>query len=164
MPGRKIVDAAQQAPPFQDVVSRVRGGKRRLWVGGLLGSSKSLLAAVLSREFPSTWVVIAPTFSDAEHVHDDLVTFLGEDEVQLFSEWETLPYERRSPLATITESRILTLSRLSKGERVVIVTTPKGAMQTTLSRKLLNEVTHTLKVGATLDLAWLSRYLVDLGC
>ncbi len=163
MPGRRIVDIARAAAPFRDIVESIRGGRRRLWVSGLLGSSKSLLAAVLARELPHVWVVIVPTFSDAEHACDDLSTFLGEDSVQLFGEWETLPYERRSPLASITESRLLTLSRLAAGEPIVVVTTPKAIMQTTLSRRLLTDVTHRLSVGTTLDLKAFARSLVDLG-
>ena len=163
MPGRKIVDIACGTAAFRDIVESVRGGRRRLWVSGLLGSSKSLLAAVLARELPHVWVVIAPTFSDAEHLFDDLSTFLGEENVQLFSEWETLPYERRSPLASITESRLLTLSRLAAREPLVVVTTPKAAMQTTLSRRLLIEVTHKLSVGVTLDLQAFARSLIDRG-
>ena len=86
MPGRRIVDIARGTEPFRDIAESVKGGRRRLWVSGLLGSSKSLLAAVLARELPHVWVVIASTFSDAEHICDDLSTFLGEDSVQLFSE------------------------------------------------------------------------------
>ncbi|MFH1689154.1 MAG: transcription-repair coupling factor [Candidatus Eisenbacteria bacterium] len=163
MPGRGIVDIARGTKPLRDIAESVRAGRPRLWVSGLLGSSKSLLAAVLARELPHVWVVIAPTFSDAEHTYDDLTTFLGEDSVQLFSEWETLPYERRSPLATITESRLLTLSRLAAGEPVVIVTTPKAVMQTTLSRRLLADVTHKLSIGDTLDPGAFARSLIDLG-
>jgi transcription-repair coupling factor (superfamily II helicase) len=163
MPGRKIVDIARGSAAFREIIESVRGGRSRLWVSGLLGSSKSLLAASLARELPHVWVVIAPTFSDAEHIHDDLTTFVGEDLVQLYSEWETLPYERRSPLATITESRLLTLSRLAAGEPVVIVTTPKAVMQTTLSRRLLADVTHELRVGSTLDRDGFARSLTDLG-
>ena len=110
--GVMLFEMAAGSGAFSDVVGGVREGRTRQWVGGLLGSSKSLLAAVLANEFTQVWVVIAPTFSDAEHVHDDLATFLGEDRVQLFSEWETLPYERRSPLTSITESRSSTIGRL----------------------------------------------------
>jgi transcription-repair coupling factor (superfamily II helicase) len=163
MPGRKIVDIAIGEGAFDDIVRGLREGGPRHWVKGLLGSSKSLLAAVLANEFPHVWVIITPTFSDAEHTFDDMATFLGEEHVQLFSEWETLPYERRSPLSSITESRLLTLSRLSLGEPVVIVTTPKAVMQTTISRGMLAEVTHRLAVGDTLELEAFARSLVDLG-
>lgn len=163
MPGRRIVDIARAAESFREIVKSAGEGRHRVWVSGLLGSAKSLLAAVLAVERPHVWVVVAPTFSDAEHLHDDLVTFLGSGRVQLFSEWETLPYDRRSPLPDITESRLLTLSRLARGEPVVVVTTPKAVMQTTLSRRLLRETTHRISRGSTLDPSAFSRSLTDLG-
>jgi transcription-repair coupling factor (superfamily II helicase) len=163
MPGSRIIDIAGTGEPLTGIAGRVAAGRTRLWVGGLLGSAKTLVAAHLAREFPYAWVVIGPTFSDAEHSYDDLVTFLGPERVQLFSEWETLPYERRSPLASITESRLVTMSRLAAGEPVVIVTTPKAVMQTTLSRQLLEAATHRLEVGGALDIGAFARSLVDLG-
>ncbi|MFH1502245.1 MAG: transcription-repair coupling factor [Candidatus Eisenbacteria bacterium] len=162
MPGRMIVDMAGESPPFADVVSRLdRGG--RLWVGGLMGSSRTLLAAVLRRRYPHPWIIVGPTASDAEHIYDDLVTLLGPAEVQLFGEWETLPYERRSPLSTITESRLVTLSRLQAGESFVIVTTPKAVMQATLPRRVLREAIRVVRPGDGLDLTEFTRFLIDCG-
>ena len=106
MPGRRIVELAVKAEPFERITRRIVDGDNRLWIGGLMGSSKTLLAAVLRKRFPHVWVVVTPGLSDAEHVYDDLVTYLGDGVVKLFSEWETLPYERRSPLSTITETRL----------------------------------------------------------
>ncbi|MBD3367104.1 MAG: transcription-repair coupling factor [Candidatus Eisenbacteria bacterium] len=163
MPGRRIVERALESGPVPDVVRRVADGGTRLWVSGLLGSSKTLLAAALAREDGRAWVVMAPNASDAEHAHDDLVTFLGPGRVQFYGEWETLPYERRSPLASITETRLVTLSRLTRGEPIVVVTTPKAAMQTTLPRHVLADVTRTIRRGDEVDLENVTRSLVDLG-
>ncbi len=163
MTGRTITDLALHAEPFNRIAGRLEAGGARLWVTGLLGSSKALLAAVLSRRFPHTWVVIAPTPSDAEHIHDDLVTFLGDERVQLFGEWETLPYERRSPLATITESRLVTLKRLLADEPIIVVTSPRAMMQATLPRRLLQRTIQTVRPGEDLDLGAFTRSLVDMG-
>jgi len=163
MPGRAIVESVMGGEPFDELVRLVEAGDDHIWVGGLLGSSRALAAAVLSRRAPRTWVVVAPTPNDAEHLHDDLTTFLGEGDVQLFGEWETLPYERRSPLASITESRLVTLHRLLSGAPMIVVTTPKAVMQATLSRRLLAETTHQLKSGGTLRLEEFTENLVDLG-
>ena len=163
MPGRRIVDIALDSGAFDEVLDALDGRRARLWVGGLLGSSKTLLAAALCRRRSQTWVVVAPTPTDAEHVEDDLVTYIGRDRVQLFGEWETLPYEPRSPLARITESRLTTLSRLQAGEELVIVTTPKAVMQTTLPPSVLTRATSSIRRGATLRLEEMTRRLVDLG-
>jgi len=163
VPGRKIVEHALTAEPFAGIGARVERGDNRLWIGGLIGSSKTLLAAVLRKRFPHTWVIIAPNLSDAEHVQDDLLTFLSEDQILLFSEWETLPYERRSPLTSITESRLVALSRLMAGESLVVVTTPKAIMQRTLPRQLLEDVTIRIERGQRLELEKLTSSLADLG-
>jgi len=163
MPGRRIVDIAAASEPFRQIARRLEQDGARVWVGGLAGSSKTLLAAVLRRRFPHPWVIVAPTTSDAEHIRDDLATFVPTDYVHLFGEWETLPYEPRSPLSTITESRLVTLSRLAAGESIVVVTTPKAVMQTTLPRRLLLDATITVRAGDTLDLDETVRSLVDLG-
>ena len=162
MPGRMIVDIALSSGPLEQISRRLESGGK-LWIGGLMGSSKTLLAAVLRRQLPFPWVVVGPTASDAEHIYDDLVTFLGADQVQLFGEWETLPYDRRSPLATITESRLVTLSRLLAGESFVIVTTPKAIMQTTLPRRLLKEATRRVAPGDTLEMGGFTRHMTDCG-
>jgi len=163
MPGRRIVDMALEAGPIREISDRVGSGSSRLWVSGLLGSSKTLLAAALARDDARTWVVVAPNASDAEHAHDDLVTYLGPERVQFYGEWETLPYERRSPLPSISETRLTTLSRLARGERVVVVTTPKALMQTTMPPDVLTSVTLHVARGHEVDLDTMTRALVDLG-
>ncbi len=163
MPGRKIVEHALAAEPFSGIGARIERGEKRLWVGGLIGSSKTLLAAVLRKRFPHTWVIIAPNLSDAEHIQDDLLTYLPDDQILLFSEWETLPYERRSPLTSITESRLVALNRLMSGESLVVVTTPRAIMQRTLPRRLLRDVTIRIEQGQRLELEKFSSSLADLG-
>lgn len=163
MPGRKIVELAQGAEPFAGISARVERGDNRLWIGGLIGSSKTLLAAVLRKRLPHTWVIIAPNLSDAEHIQDDLLTYLPDDQILLFSEWETLPYERRSPLTSITESRLVALDRLMAGESLIIVTTPKAIMQRTLPRRLLKDVTIRVERGQRLELETFTSSLADLG-
>ncbi len=163
MPGRRIVEHALTAEPFAGIGARVERGENRLWIGGLMGSSKTLLAAVLRKRLPHTWVVIAPNLSDAEHIQDDLITYLPDDDILLFSEWETLPYERRSPLTSITESRLVALDRLMAGDSLVVVTTPKAIMQRTLPRRLLKEVTLRIRRGQRLELERFTSSLADLG-
>ncbi len=163
VPGRRIVEHALSAEPFSGIGARVERGEDRLWIGGFIGSSKTLLTATLRRRFPHTWVVIAPNLSDAEHVQDDLTTYLPDDQILLFGEWETLPYERRSPLSSITASRLVALDRLMAGESLVVVTTPKAIMQTTLPRRLLREATVRLHRGGRLELEGFTQSLADLG-
>ena len=74
-------------------------------------------------------VVATATTGDAERLHRDLVTFLGDGAVELFPAWETLPFERVSPTIETMGLRLRTLWRLRTPERtplVVVVVPPAG--------------------------------------
>jgi transcription-repair coupling factor (superfamily II helicase) len=60
-------------------------------------------------------VVAVPTTTDAERLAHDLVAFLGEEQVELFPAWETLPFERVSPSVETMGRRLRTIWRLTGG-------------------------------------------------
>jgi transcription-repair coupling factor (superfamily II helicase) len=57
-------------------------------------------------------VVAVPTSPDADRLTHDLRAFLGEDEVETFPAWETLPFERVSPSVETMGRRLRVLWRL----------------------------------------------------
>ncbi len=60
-------------------------------------------------------VVAVPTTTDAERLAHDLAAFLGDDQVELFPAWETLPFERVSPSVETMGRRLRTIWRLTGG-------------------------------------------------
>src|SRR5256714_12987756 len=74
-------------------------------------------------------VIVTPTASDAERLAHDLTAFLGEDAVDTFPAWETLPFERVSPSAETMGRRLRTMWRLKAGgDRAprIVVTPGRG--------------------------------------
>jgi transcription-repair coupling factor (superfamily II helicase) len=57
-------------------------------------------------------LVVTPTLSDAERTAHDLAAFLGEEAVELFPPWDTLPFERVSPEIATMGQRLRLLWRL----------------------------------------------------
>ena len=76
---------------------------RPVTIAGLtqVGSKQPLLVAV-------------PTTAEAERLANDLATFLGDDGVELFPAWETLPFERVSPGIETMGRRLRTVWRLRR--------------------------------------------------
>ncbi len=76
-------------------------------------------------------VVITPTGTEAEHLASDLRAFLGDDNVQLFPAWETLPFERVSPSVETMGQRMRTMWLLRQPDRApaVIVTGVRSLIQ-----------------------------------
>ena len=62
-------------------------------------------------------VVCVPTSADAERLASDLATYLGEDDVESFPAWETLPFERVSPSVETMGQRTRALWHLRDPER-----------------------------------------------
>ena len=76
-------------------------------------------------------VVALPTLSDAERLAHDLRAFLGREHVELFTAWETLPFERVSPGVETMGRRLRTIWRLRDRSRLprVLVAPIRALMQ-----------------------------------
>ena len=76
-------------------------------------------------------LVATATGTAAERLAADLAQFAGEDQVELFPAWETLPFERVSPAVETMGRRLRVLWRLSHPERMprVIVASGRALLQ-----------------------------------
>jgi transcription-repair coupling factor (superfamily II helicase) len=78
--------------------------------------ARAITIAGLARLSSRAPVVVAvPTTGEAERLAHDLSAFLGDDEVELFPAWETLPFERVSPSVETMGRRLRTIWRLTTG-------------------------------------------------
>ncbi len=86
------------------------------------------LAEVSSRH---PFLVAVPTTGEAERLARDLVAHMGDDAVDLFPAWETLPFERVSPAVETMGSRLRTLWHLRDPERAprVVVASIRALVQ-----------------------------------
>src|SRR5207302_1782150 len=76
-------------------------------------------------------VVAVPTSSEADRVAHDLRAFLGQDDVDVFPAWETLPFERVSPSVDTMGRRLRAMWRLRDPERMprVLVASVRALVQ-----------------------------------
>src|SRR5919108_804478 len=76
-------------------------------------------------------VLAVPTSTEAERLAHDLAAFLGDDAVELFPAWETLPFERVSPGVETMGRRLRVLWRLRDESRSpsVVVASVRGLGQ-----------------------------------
>ena len=80
-----------------------------------------LAVAALALDAPFL-IAVTATSSDAEHVRDALVAWLGEGEVALWPGWDTHPLERVSPDSQVMAMRALLRWRIGEGTapRVIV--------------------------------------------
>jgi transcription-repair coupling factor (superfamily II helicase) len=88
-------------------------GWARATVVGVPEPARAFTIAGLARQSERHPTVVAvPTASEAERLAHDLRAFLGDDEVDVFPAWETLPFERVSPSIETMGRRLRTMWRL----------------------------------------------------
>ena len=87
------------------------------------------LAALVAHGARRPLLVAVPTTAEAERLANDLRVFLGDDEVESFPAWETLPFERVSPAVETMGRRLRTLWRLRSAPPAVVVAPVRALVQ-----------------------------------
>ncbi len=141
----------------------------------LLGRSSAVLAvpeparaftiaglAEISQRSPL--VVAVPTSGDAERMVRDLAAFLGEDQVDLFPAWETLPFERVSPSVETMGRRLRGMWRLRHPERLPrVLVAPVRALVQRLGPHVEDVEPVVVRRGEAVDATELVDRLVRAG-
>ncbi|NIY73971.1 transcription-repair coupling factor [Marivivens donghaensis] len=85
--------------------------------------------------------------------------------VIVFPAWDCLPYDRTSPNADISATRMATLAALTHGmpSKYVLLTTVNAATQKVPARSILKEAAFTARVDSRIDEEGLRNYLTRMG-
>ncbi|MFI5370507.1 MAG: transcription-repair coupling factor, partial [Candidatus Eisenbacteria bacterium] len=154
---------AGRLPEAPALLAAARGEGGRLMVRGLTGSSRGLLTAWLARASGRTVVLVTAHGEGFEELRDDLEYFAGRGSLLALPEPDTLPYDPSSPHPGITAERLETLARLGHGERGIVLTTVRGALQRVPRPDRLERAVLALAVGHETDPQQLVARLAFLG-
>ncbi len=109
-------------------------------------------------------VVAAPTAADGERLANDLKAFLGDDEVDTFPAWETLPFERVSPSVETMGKRLRAMWRLrDPGRMPRVLVAPIRALLQRLGPHVEEASPIVVSPGEQLDPVELVNRLVAAG-
>ncbi|MEY2472730.1 MAG: hypothetical protein QOK28_2059 [Actinomycetota bacterium] len=118
--------------------------------------------AALSERHPI--LVATPTATDAAHIANDLRAFVGDDAVDTFPAWETLPFERVSPNVETMGRRLRTMWHLRAPERAPrAVVAPVRALVQRLGPHVEDVEPVVLSKGDVVDRDELLERLIGLG-
>ncbi len=143
-------------------LSQVRGRTR----GHLAVSeaARPLVVAHLAGGTRTPVLVACATTAEAERLTHDLGAFLGEDRVELFPAWETLPFERVSPAVETMGRRLRVVWRLKNARHAPkVVVAPIRALVQRLGPHVDDVEPMIVRPGQTLDRDELVAWLVGNG-
>jgi transcription-repair coupling factor (superfamily II helicase) len=133
----------------------------------LSGAPEGYDARLLAQELVKGASVVHVARDDKrmEAMRAALSFFAPEAVVLTFPAWDCLPYDRVSPNADVSASRMATLAGLANGMAApfILLTTLNAATQRVPSRKILSGAVFTAKVGNRVDEKALRAFLVRMG-
>jgi transcription-repair coupling factor (superfamily II helicase) len=158
---------ALNTPPLNEQV--LRPGNRQIW-GGLQGSSSALCIANCAREHAGgPLLLLTENSQQAERLHAELAFFYAEEAgtgdyfLELFPDWETLPYDTFSPHQDIISQRLRILSRLAELKRGILIVSVNTALHFLPPATYIQSCDLSFKTGQKLNLAMLTRSLESAG-
>lgn len=138
-------------------------GRQGTVLGNLGGCAQALEIAALKDLCTHPLIVICSDTLDASRLEQELRYLCASDEISVFRDYETLPYDVMSPHQDIISSRIEFLSRapgLSKG---IVITSLHAVMQRLAPLEFMMQNSFNLKVGDDKDLSVMRDMLVERG-
>ena len=164
MPHSLLIQAVQSLPQFPALLEKLPRAGHTLTLDGLAGSAPAVVVGALHRARPERiWVVVAATPETADYAHSDLETLLGEGEVSLFPQRESLPYELDEPHVEIGGQRVEALEALLSGRAAVLVTTARALQELSPAVEGLDALHLELAVGEEVRPAELAARFEQMG-
>ncbi len=132
------------APPLPDAP-----GKRDRW-GQLSGAGFALALASAARQSDRLLLVLTPDVQSVQQLAENVRFFLGEESlpVQVFPDWEILPYDLFSPLPELVSQRLRCLHRLPELGRGILLLSLPTLLQRLPPPDYLVDHVHRLHLGA----------------
>ncbi|MEE9445931.1 MAG: transcription-repair coupling factor, partial [Cocleimonas sp.] len=131
--------------------------------GQLRGCAQDLLIANTAREYKGLIVLVTPDSHSAYTAEANIKFFSGLENIHIFPDWETLPYDVFSPHEDLISERLKTLYTLNSLKQGVLIVPVSTLMLQLPPVDYIRANTLIVKVGDTLDIAELRIQLNEAG-
>ena len=131
-------------------------------LGNLVGHSDTLAIAEASQQFNGLSVVVTPDTRTALRLEKSLSQFTPLP-VQLFPDWETLPYDNFSPHQDIISARLSALFQLQQGRKQILLLPISTLLQKVCPPSYLANNVLLIKKGDTFSIDKLRLQLENAG-
>ena len=137
--------------------------KNKINWGQLHGCAKDLLIANMAQEYKGLILLITPDSQRAYQAQANLQFFSTIDNIHIFPDWETLPYDVFSPHEDLISERLKTLYQLSTTQQGVLIVPVATLMHRLAPTNYIRSNTFLLERGDTLDIELMRNQLEETG-
>ena len=140
--------------------------KKSAW-GQLYGSTLSLAIAEYCQQTPGIKLCITPDNWYAKQLIDELKFYFQDapqqQEILVFPDWETLPYDQFSPHQDIISERLMTLSRLPQLSTAIIISSVSTLMHRLCPPDFVQQHSLNLRCNQHLNIETFRQQLIQAG-
>lgn len=121
-------------------------------IGQLYGSSLALALSQYCLEDNDIKLIITSDNYAANQLAAELEFFNKHQEILLFPDWETLPYDNFSPHQDLISDRLKLLNKLQTSKNIIIIAAVSTLMHRLCPSEFINQNSLVLSVGAELNI------------
>jgi len=157
----QILKAWREQKEYQDILKALKE-KKVSALTGLTEMPKAAFTAAIFEDMEYPMLLLMPEEAEAMTLTDDLRQFLG-DKVVHFPVLELMPFEVYAHNIELISARVGTLSRLARGEKLLIVSCVNAVTRRLTPPKIFTRYHLQLKKGDIFELNFLAKKLADMG-
>ena len=158
-----ILKQVHQSEEIQSIIAGVEEGLSEQLVAGLSGSSRTAYIADVYLQTNKSTIVVTHNLFQAQKVYDDLIQFVSEDEVFLYSANELIAAELSVASPELRAQRIEVLNKLSKQHQGIYIVPVAGLRKILPPPSMWATNQIRFQMGEDIDLDEVLNQLVQMG-
>jgi transcription-repair coupling factor (superfamily II helicase) len=160
---KEIIQHFSLGVDFQNVLTAHRNGIKEQLVAGLSGSARTLFMSALYEEEPQSQLVITHNLHQAQKIYEDLVEWVGEENVCLYPVNELISSEIATASPELRGQRIQVLNELVHGKKKIVVAPLAGVRRMLPPHQVWKEAQFLFTLGQEIEIAKVQELLLYLG-
>jgi transcription-repair coupling factor (superfamily II helicase) len=159
---KKLKQSFSQLPQIDATANQLQNSGTHVQWKGLVGSSKSICAAILAEQTPGHHLFILPDKEQAAYFLNDLEEVYPEDKRILFYPASyRVPYQLEETDNANVVARAEVLEKINSGKNGWIVTYPEALFEKVPTKKNLTKNTLRVDVGKTYSIDFINELLLE---
>jgi transcription-repair coupling factor (superfamily II helicase) len=159
---KTLKQSFSQLPQIDATATQLQNSGTHIQWKGLVGSSKSICAAVLAEQTPGHHLFILPDKEQAAYFLNDLEELFPEDKRILFYPASyRVPYQLEETDNANVVARAEVLEKINTGKNGWIVTYPEALFEKVPTKKNLSKNTLRVDVGKTYSIDFINELLLE---
>ncbi len=160
-----LLERYLEHPQLQTLIQMLERAEKRIWLRGLVGAQKALVAAAVVRRTGRLLVWICTDKEEAAYSYNDLQAFLGEADTAFFPDSFRRPavFDHLNPTQVLQRSEVVSRLSLPHRRGWAVVTYPEALFEQVVAPEVLTKSRIELVKGERVDLDFVLQVLVEYG-